>query len=177
MEQASDKQGRGIRWVVMGVSGCGKSTVGRALAAALGSAYVEGDEFHPPANVAKMMAGQPLDDEDRADWLRTLQQQIRNACESGTGLVVSCSALKRRYRDLLRAGDPALRFAHLHGPRELIAARLAARRDHYMPPLLLDSQLATLEPLGADEAGIAIDIRHAPEQLVHDILASEGSTA
>ncbi len=173
MEQASDSGESSIRWVVMGVSGCGKSTVGRELADAHGAAYVEGDAFHPPANVAKMSAGQPLDDEDRADWLRALQQQIRTARMQDVGLVVSCSALKRRYRDLLREGDPALRFAHLDGPRDLIAERLSARRDHYMPPLLLDSQLSTLEPLGQDEQGIHLDIRHAPAQLVRQILASE----
>jgi len=177
MEQASDSQECSVRWVVMGVSGCGKSTVGRELADARGAAYVEGDAFHPPANVAKMSAGQPLDDDDRADWLRALQQQIRGARERNVNLVVSCSALKRRYRDLLREGDPALRFAHLHGPRDLIAERLSARRDHYMPPLLLDSQLAALEPLEQDEMGINLDIRQAPAQLVNEILASEGGAA
>ncbi len=171
MEQTS----KGIRWVVMGVSGSGKSTIGRQLASAHGVAYVEGDAFHPPANVAKMSAGQPLTDEDRIDWLRALQDQIRVAHASGVGLVVSCSALKRSYRELLREGDPALRFAHLHGPRALIAERMSARQDHYMPPVLLDSQLAALEPLAADEQGVELDIRHAPDQLVKAILASEAS--
>jgi gluconokinase len=169
MEQTS----KAIRWVVMGVSGSGKSTVGRQLASEHGVAYVEGDAFHPPANVAKMSAGQPLADEDRIDWLRALQAQIRAARESGVGLVVSCSALKRAYRDVLREGDPALRFAHLQGPRELIAERMSARQDHYMPPVLLDSQLAALEPLGPDEQGIHLDIREAPILLVEAILASE----
>jgi gluconokinase len=177
MERASDSQAPGIRWVVMGVSGCGKSTVGSALAAAYGAEYVEGDAFHPAANVNKMSAGQPLDDDDRADWLRALQQQIRTARERNISLVVSCSALKRRYRDLLREGDPALRFAHLSGPRDLIAERLSARRDHYMPPLLLDSQLSTLEPLDQDELGVRLDIRHGPDQLVKEIIASESSAA
>ncbi|HEY0063682.1 MAG TPA: gluconokinase [Telluria sp.] len=177
MEQAGGSHNNSVRWVVMGVSGCGKSTVGRELAEAHGALYVEGDAFHPQANVTKMSAGQPLDDHDRADWLRALQQQISAARASDVGLVVSCSALKRRYRDLLREGDPALRFAHLHGPRNLIAERLSARRDHYMPPLLLDSQLATLEPLEADEQGISLDIRHAPAQLVQAILNSESSAA
>lgn len=166
-----------IRWVVMGVSGCGKSTVGRHLADALGDEYVEGDAFHPPANVAKMAAGQPLDDDDRVEWLRALTGQIRSAREQGVGLVLSCSALKRSYRDVLREADPALRFAHLNGPRKLIAERLSARKDHYMPPLLLDSQLAVLEPLGPDEQGIVLDIRHAPAQLVQQILASERGSA
>jgi gluconokinase len=177
MEQTSVSRAGSIRWVVMGVCGCGKSTVGQQLATEHGVVYVEGDAFHPAANVAKMSAGQPLNDEDRVDWLRALQEQIRAAREQGVGLVVSCSALKRRYRDLLREADPALRFAHLHGPRELIAERLSARRDHYMPPLLLDSQLAALEPLERDEEGVYLDIRHAPAQLVKEILASEGGTA
>lgn len=160
----------------MGVCGCGKSTVGNALAMHNGVVYVEGDAFHPPANVAKMSAGHPLDDSDRADWLRALQGEIRKARENNVGLVVSCSALKRRYRDLLREGDPALRFAHLTGPRALIAERLSARQDHYMPPMLLDSQLAALEPLEPDEDGINLDIRQAPAQLVTAILASTRST-
>lgn len=163
-------QGDRIRWVVMGVSGCGKSTVGQALAQELGVPFVEGDQFHPPANVAKMSAGMPLDDEDRAGWLLALQAQIREARERGAGLVLSCSALKRRYRDLLRQGDPALRFAHLDGPRELIAARLQARAGHYMPPSLLDSQLRDLEALQPDEAGVLLDIGSAPGQQVARIL-------
>ncbi|WP_229263226.1 gluconokinase [Duganella dendranthematis] len=158
-----------IRWVVMGVSGCGKSTVGQALATANGVGFVEGDQFHPEANVAKMSAGVALNDDDRADWLLTLQAQIREARERGEGLVISCSALKRRYRDLLREGDPALRFAHLNGPKELIAARMQARVGHYMPTSLLDSQFRDLEPLQADEAGITLDIRIPPDDLVTQI--------
>ena len=177
MEQTSGGQPNAIRWVVMGVCGCGKSTVAKALANEHQVEYVEGDVFHPPANVAKMSAGQPLDDLDRADWLSALQVQIREAREHNVGLVVSCSALKRSYRDLLREGDPALRFVHLHGSRDLIAERLAARQDHYMPPSLLDSQLATLEPLQADEAGVNLDILHAPARLVLEILASERNPA
>lgn len=165
-------QGDKIRWVVMGVSGCGKSTVGQALAQELGVPFVEGDQFHPPANVAKMSAGMPLDDEDRAGWLLALQAQIREARAGGAGLVLSCSALKRRYRDLLREGDPALRFAHLDGPRELIAARMQARAGHYMPPSLLDSQLRDLEALQPDEAGVLLDIGSAPGQQVARILGA-----
>lgn len=173
MEQTSNSQASTIHWVVMGVCGCGKSTVGLKLADAHGVAYIEGDVFHPPANVAKMSAGQPLNDDDRVDWLRALKAQIVAARNRNVGLVLSCSALKRRYRDLLREADPTLRFAHLHGPRELIAERLAARHDHFMSPLLLDSQLAALEPLASDEQGINLDIREAPAQLVLKILASE----
>ena len=158
----------------MGVSGCGKSEVGRALSEALGVPFLEGDDFHSAANVAKMSAGTPLTDDDRADWLLALQAQIRNACDSGIGLVLSCSALKRRYRDLLRVGDPALRFAHLLGERALIEARMKARPGHYMPPSLLDSQLQALEPLQADEAGIVLDIRKPIAELVAEILHLSG---
>jgi gluconokinase len=158
-----------IRWVVMGVSGCGKSTVGQALATANGVHFVEGDQYHPPANVAKMSAGQPLNDDDRADWLLVLQAQVHAARLRGEGLVISCSSLKRRYRDLLRQGDPALRFAHLNGPKELIAARMQARVGHYMPTSLLDSQFRDLEPLQPDEAGITLDIETPPTDLVTQI--------
>jgi gluconokinase len=133
-----------IRWVVMGVSGCGKSTVGKALAAALGARFVEGDAYHPAANVAKMSAGLALDDADRAAWLLDLQTPLREARARGEGIVLSCSALKRRYRDVLRAADPTLRFAHLDGARTLLAERLGARVGHYMPPSLLASQLGDL---------------------------------
>lgn len=161
------------RWVVMGVSGCGKSTVGQALAGALGVPYIEGDQFHPPANVAKMSAGVALDDADRHDWLQALAGQIHSARLLNTGLVLGCSALKRKYRDQLRAADPALRFAHLSGARELIADRMQARVGHYMPLSLLDSQLHVLEPLQQDEAGITLDIADAPETLVRHILAGK----
>jgi len=176
MKQESENPAS-IRWVVMGVSGCGKSTVGRQLADACGTVYVEGDAFHPQANVDKMSAGRPLDDADRSEWLRALSEQIRQAREQGRGLVVACSSLKRSYRDLLREADPSLRFVHLDGPRAVIAERLSARRNHYMPPQLLDSQLAVLEPLGGDEAGLRLDIRHSPAQLVETVLASTGHAA
>lgn len=162
-----------VRWVAMGVCGSGKSSVGALLAAALGVRFLEGDDFHPPANVEKMRAGIPLDDEDRAGWLDRLAAEIAAAAAAGEGLVLSCSALKRRYRDRLRAADPGLRFAHMEGERELIARRMLARAGHYMPLSLLESQLATLEPLQADEAGLRLDIRQDPAQLVADILASK----
>ncbi|WP_343729860.1 gluconokinase [Duganella sp.] len=162
-----------IRWVVMGVSGCGKSTVGQALATANGVPFVEGDQYHPPANVAKMSAGVPLNDDDRADWLLALQAQISAARQRGEGLVISCSSLKRRYRDLLRQGDPGLRFAHLNGPKALIEARMRARVGHYMPPSLLDSQFRDLEPLQQDEAGVTLDIETPPADLVTQIRAEK----
>lgn len=144
--------------VVMGVSGCGKSTVGRAIAATLGLRFVEGDELHPPRNVALMAAGTPLTDDDRHDWLQAIAGVLRAAATSGQGVVVSCSALKRRYRDQLRAGAPALRLVHLHGSPELLAQRLAARTGHYMPASLLASQLQTLEAPQPDEAALQLDI-------------------
>lgn len=152
--------------VVMGVSGCGKSTVGRRLAQALGLPFVEGDELHPPANVAKMAAGTPLTDDDRATWLNTLAEVLAGAAARGHGVVLSCSALKHRYRDQLRAGAPGLRFVHLHGAPETLAERLAQRSGHYMPLSLLPSQLATLEMPTDDEAVVTLDIGQPPERLV-----------
>ncbi|QBE66978.1 gluconokinase [Pseudoduganella lutea] len=157
----------------MGVCGCGKSTVGTELANRLGTRFIEGDRFHPAENVAKMSAGFPLDDADRAGWLQALASEIAQARERNEGLVVSCSALKRRYRDLLRQADPGLRFAHLQGPRELIADRLGKRTDHYMPPALLDSQLRDLEPLYDDEGGLRLDIAIPPAKLVERILGQK----
>ncbi|MFP3986672.1 gluconokinase [Streptomyces sp. E11-3] len=150
--------------VVMGVSGTGKSTVGGLLADALGVPYAEADAFHPPANIAKMRSGTPLDDSDREPWLDAIGAWA--ASRAGRGGVVSCSALKRAYRDRLRAAAPGLFFVHLTGDRALIAERLAARRDHFMPGTLLDSQFATLEPLQADEHGTAVPVTAAPEALV-----------
>jgi len=163
---------RPIRWVIMGVSGSGKSTIGAALARHDAVRFLEGDAFHPAANVKKMMAGIPLDDDDRSGWLDALAVEIGQARSRNLGLVLSCSALKRGYRDLLRTADPALRFVHLTGPRALIAARMQARPGHYMPPSLLDSQLQTLEPLQPDEAGLSLDITLAPQALVECITAS-----
>lgn len=159
----------------MGVCGCGKSEVGRGLAAALGMRFLEGDAYHSTANVAKMAAGIPLTDADRADWLQRLQDELSAARAGGAGVVLACSALKRRYRDLLRAADPELRFAHLAGPRELIAERMQSRTAHYMPLSLLDSQLRDLEPLAADEAGVLLDIGNPPAVLVEHIQRYQGS--
>ncbi|UJW33177.1 gluconokinase [Saccharothrix sp. AJ9571] len=153
--------------VVMGVSGSGKTTVGTALAEALGVAYAEADSFHPEANIEKMTAGTPLDDEDRGPWLEAIAGWIREHGE--TGGVVTSSALKRRYRDVLRGGGDVW-FVHLNGPREVIAQRLAGRSGHFMPPSLLDSQFADLEPLGADERGQVLDITEPPAVLVRKAL-------
>lgn len=153
------------RVVVMGVSGCGKTTVGRALATSAGWRYVEGDELHPPENVARMAAGTPLTDADRQGWLEKIAAVLGEAAARGEGLVVTCSALKRRYRDLLRGPAPGLRFVFLHGPQPLLAERMAARQGHYMPASLLQSQLATLEPPASDEAALGLPIGPAPEAL------------
>ena len=161
----------------MGVSGCGKSEIGQTLAAHLGVPYAEGDDYHTPANVAKMAAGIPLTDADRHDWLLTLQAKLGAAAASGASLVLSCSSLKRRYRDLLRGADPALVFIHLDGPRKLIAARMQARADHYMPMSLLDSQFAALEPLAPDERGLRLDIHATPEQLLAAIAQHFGAAS
>lgn len=149
--------------VVMGVSGSGKSTVGRALARRLEVPYAEADDFHPPANIAKMSAGHPLTDADRLPWLRAIANWI---AEHSTGGVVTCSALKRPYRDLLRSAPAEVCFLHLAGARDVIAARLAGRTDHFMPPGLLDSQFADLEPLAPDEPGVVVDVTGSPEEIV-----------
>ncbi|MFD5317737.1 gluconokinase [Streptomyces sp. NPDC127098] len=148
----------------MGVAGSGKTTVGPLLAARLGVTYAEADDFHPPANIAKQAAGIPLDDEDRAPWLDAIGAWAHDHAASGG--VVSCSALKRAYRDRLRAAAPGIFFVHLAGSRELIGDRMAARTDHFMPLSLLDSQFAALQPLEDDEAGVAIDIAAGPEDIV-----------
>lgn len=156
--------------VVMGVSGSGKSTVGSRLAAVLGGDYQEGDAFHPPANVAKMKSGQPLDDADRQPWLAAMAAAIGEWSTKDRPTVLSCSALKRRYRDILRGGAADLRFVHLAGDKALIAARLANRTDHFMPAALLDSQFAALEPPGQDEA-IVVSIDQPPEAIVAEVIA------
>jgi carbohydrate kinase (thermoresistant glucokinase family) len=155
--------------VIMGVSGCGKSTLGRELAPALGVAFVEGDALHSEANVAKMRAGVPLDDRDRKPFLESVAAAIVAARE---GVVVSCSALKRSYRDLIRARAGDVTFVWLDLERNELAARLARRHDHYMPASLLDSQLAALEPPGPDEHAIVIDGAKTTAAQVAQVLAA-----
>lgn len=154
------------RYVVMGVAGAGKSLIGSALAQALGVDFVEGDAYHPRENVARMGAGIPLTDDDRLGWLLALADRLGEAATAGEGLVMACSALKRSYRDLLRSGDPEVRFILLHGSDAMLAERLAARRGHYMPASLLGSQLATLEIPGPDEGAWTCDIASSPETIV-----------
>ncbi|MGK3956399.1 gluconokinase [Arthrobacter sp. R4] len=155
--------------VVMGVTSCGKSTVGAAIAARLGAEFVDGDSLHPQSNIDKMASGTPLDDGDRAPWLAEIGRRFSS---SETGLVIACSALKRSYRNIIRNGDSTVRFLHLNGSRDLLASRMAARPDHFMPLSLLDSQLETLEDLEADEAGVVVDIDTPVEQIVEFTLAS-----
>ncbi len=163
-------------WVVMGVSACGKSEIGARLAQALGAPFIEGDRFHPPQNVDKMSAGIPLDDEDRRGWLQALRAEVERAWQTAPVVVLSCSALKRAYRDVLRGDGGDVRFVHLHGERELIARRMAARSGHFMPLSLLDSQLRTLEPLQPDERGITLDLGEPPQRLVEQVLATRGAS-
>ncbi|MFG3258820.1 gluconokinase [Streptomyces sp. NPDC048172] len=156
--------------VVMGVAGTGKSTVGELLAEALDVPYAEADAFHSPANIAKMSAGTPLDDTDRGPWLDAIGAWAHS--REGRGGVVSCSALKRVYRDRLRAAAPGLFFLHLTGDRALIADRMAAREGHFMPTALQDSQFATLEPLQPDEDGAAVSVAREPAAVVERALAA-----
>ena len=152
--------------VVMGVSGCGKSTVGAQLAASLSVEFLEGDALHSAQNIARMAAGIALTDCDRQGWLEQLADQLALAHRQQRALVVSCSALKRGYRDILRRDAPDLMFVFLRGDYDLLARRTAARPRHYMPAALLESQFATLEPPGADENALAFDVAQPPEAIV-----------
>jgi len=158
------------RIVVMGVSGAGKSLIGRDLALRLGARFVDADSLHSPAAVRKMAGGTPLTDADRAPWLARVGAAL---AQPPHPVIVACSALKRRYRDAIRAGagGPVL-FLHLAGPEEVIAGRMAARTDHFMPPALLASQFAALEPPGADEDHLDLDLREPPERILAAALAA-----
>jgi gluconokinase len=161
------------RLCVMGVSGAGKTVVGPLLAGALGVAFLEGDDLHPPDNVRRMAQGIPLTDDDRRGWLAAIASRLAHARQTGAGLVVACSALKRAYRDILRsaAPDAELRFVHLTGDRALIARRLSQRVGHFMPAALLDSQLATLEVPTPEEHAWTFDVADTPESIVAQIVA------
>lgn len=156
--------------VVMGVAGTGKTTIGPLLAARLGVPYAEGDDFHPQANIDKMSAGIPLDDDDRWPWLDAIGGWAHG--RAGLGGVVSSSALKRSYRDRLRAAAPGIVFVHLTGSRQLIEDRMTHRQGHFMPTALLDSQFATLQPLQADERGVAVDVSGSPEEITARAVAA-----
>jgi carbohydrate kinase (thermoresistant glucokinase family) len=158
--------------VVMGVAGSGKSRVGAALAARLRCLFIDGDDYHPAANVEKMRSGTPLTDADRESWLDALAAQLDACRAAGAGCVLACSALKRRYRERLAAGHGDLRFVHLTAPRAVLEERLRARAGHFMPPALLESQLAALEPPGADEPAQSFSAEEPLEALVERIAAA-----
>jgi gluconokinase len=157
--------------VVMGVSGSGKSTVADHLAIRIGWRYEDGDSFHPPSNVAKMHAGHPLTDEDRWPWLKAIAAEIDRSCKVHERAVIACSALKRTYRDILVHGREDVRIIFLNGTQDLIAERLAARKDHFMPAGLLASQFRTLEPPSMDERPITVAIDRPVETIVEDIVS------
>ena len=157
--------------VVMGVAGSGKTTVATLLADRLGVTYAEADQFHPQSNIDKMTAGTPLTDEDRWPWLEAIRDWLSAEADAGRSGVVTCSALKRTYRDLLRTAHGTVCFVHLSGTPELLAERMAHRTGHFMPTSLLDSQLATLEPLADDEHGYTLDVTTPPQELADTILA------
>jgi carbohydrate kinase (thermoresistant glucokinase family) len=157
--------------VVMGVSGSGKTTIGRAVAARLGWSFEEGDALHPPENIAKMRAGQPLDDTNRAPWLAAVAARIDEWRSRGENGVITCSALKRSYRKIIIDDRREVRLVYLSGSRELIAARLAQRHDHFMPASLLDSQFETLEPPGPEENAITVSVDQPLDKIVDRLVA------
>jgi len=157
--------------IVMGVSGSGKSTIGALLAEKLGWPFADADGFHPPENVAKMASGQPLTDADRWPWLDAIAAHIGAARQAGQPVVVACSALRRAYRDRLRAGHGDLLFLHLSGAPEVIAARQAARQGHFMPPSLMASQFATLEDTVAEPDAVTVSVKASPDEVVEAALA------
>ena len=159
--------------VMMGVSGNGKSTIGEALQEILGWPMAEGDDFHPPENIAKMSAGHPLDDDDRWPWLQSLTDWAAERDARGEPTLMACSALKRSYRDLLRGGGEGTYFVHLVGEPELILDRMA-HREHFMKPAMLQSQIDTLEPLQEDEAGDVYDIRLEPQEIARQVVERLG---
>lgn len=159
-----------LHLVVMGVAGCGKSTIARGLHERLGWEFAEGDEFHPQSNIDKMASGRPLVDEDRWPWLRILADWTAERDARGEATILTCSALRRPYRALLREGGAGTYFVHMHGDKGILLERMEGR-DHFMPPSLLESQLDTLEMLGPDERGIVVDIANPVERAVRMILA------
>jgi gluconokinase len=160
--------------VVMGVSGSGKTTVADNLSERVGWDFEDGDIFHPASNVAKMSAGQPLTDEDRWPWLQAIADEIDRVCEAGQQVVIACSALKRVYRDILVHGRSDVRIVYLKGTQELIAGRLVARKGHFMPPGLLESQFKTLEPPERNENPVTVSIDASVDAIVDDIIRQLG---
>ncbi len=160
--------------VVMGVCGSGKTTVATGISTVTGLHFVEADDFHSATNVAMMRSGVPLDDADRWPWLRALAAWMAARSAEGVSTVLACSALKRSYRDMLREGPPSMDLVHLDGPAEVIRDRMSRRSGHYMPASLLDSQIATLEPLHADEFGVVLDVSLTPDELVSSAVSRLG---
>jgi len=152
--------------IVMGVAGCGKTTIGELIAEKLGWQFSDADEFHPAANVAKMSAGQPLNDDDRAPWLQAISDHVSDCLARDVGAVVTCSALKKAYREVIVVDPERVKFVHLDGSRELLWERISGREGHFMKPAMLDSQLATLE---IPEDALTVDIAPAPEAIVASI--------
>ena len=156
--------------VIMGVSGSGKTTISTLLSEHLGWIAAEADEFHPEANIAKMSSGTPLTDEDRWPWLDSIRNWMDTQAENGRSTIVTCSALKRAYRDVLATASGAVHFVHLNGDVEVLRERMKTRSGHFMPASLLPSQISTLEPLADDEPGVVIDILHSPAEIAAEIL-------
>jgi gluconokinase len=166
--------GKPVVLVVMGVSGCGKTTVAAILAGRLGWPFEEGDALHPQSNVEKMKAGHPLSDADRAPWLRKVAEWVGERLDSGENGVITCSALKRSYREVIGAGRSGVVFVYLGGSRETIASRLTARHGHFMPSSLLDSQFADLEEPSSDETAIRVDVGPTPALIAQAIVEKLG---
>lgn len=162
--------------LVMGVSGCGKTTVGELLAAKLNCSFLEGDSYHPQANIDKMHNGEPLDDEDRWPWLERISDDIARWNSDGIDGVVSCSALKKSYRDLLRQGDEALKIIYLAGSYDLLHERLSARNNHFMPAKLLDSQFDALEDPRSEPGVYVANVANLPGEIVASFLAAKRSS-
>jgi gluconokinase len=156
--------------IVMGVAGSGKTTIARALADRIGWVFKDGDVFHPASNVEKMRSGRPLTDEDRWPWLRAIAAEVDRTRDADGHIVIACSALKRIYRETLIGKRTGVRLIYLKGSRDLIIERLRARRGHFMPPELLDSQFATLEEPDSDENGVVVDVAAAVDAVVDDII-------
>jgi gluconokinase len=171
-QRGAKSSGRVTRHVVvMGVSGSGKTTVARGISAATGLVFAEADDFHSPSNIDKMSAGCPLSDDDRWPWLHALADWMADRAAEGQSTVVACSALKWAYRAVLAGGPPSLDFVHLDGPAALIRTRMSTRVGHYMPASLLDSQVATLQPLGSEESGLVLDAALTPDEIVARVVS------
>ena len=156
--------------VIMGVSGSGKTTISTLLSEHLGWIAAEADEFHPESNIAKMSSGTPLTDEDRWPWLASIREWMDTQAENGRSTIVTCSALKHSYRDVLATASGDVHFVHLNGDAAVLGERMKTRSGHFMPASLLPSQMSTLEPLAEDEQGVVVDILKPPGEIAAEIL-------